>query len=154
IGNQLRARLRPAVGIFSAQRVVLPVAPGPFDVAVALIASDDDADAHAGAVPRAFEHVHRAHGVRFEGGDRVAVRSPDQRLRGQVEDYLRTELVEHPGQPLTVAQVALIVAQALAEGEYFEVRRVCRNVQGASRHLRTQLQQPRAQPGTLAPRAP
>src|SRR5437879_1997500 len=49
IGNQLRARLRPAVGIFSAQRVVLPVAPGPFDVAVALIASDDDADAHAGA---------------------------------------------------------------------------------------------------------
>jgi hypothetical protein len=63
-----------------------------------------------------FQHVDSAHDVDLAGLARLAVRATDQRLSGQVEDDLRTVLVERFARPpRKVAHVGADLVDLLAD---------------------------------------
>ena len=109
--NDLGRPLAGAVGVETAQRVDLAVAPHLFSVLVTLIAADHDHRAGLAHGPNRLQHPDCSQDVYIERLAGTLVAFPHQRLGGQVEDHLRASPGDGLVQRGLIADVRLVVTR-------------------------------------------
>lgn len=147
--DQLCRPLAAAIGVVTAHRVGLAIRPDPFTVLVAFVAGHAHDRANPGYQPGGFEHMHRTHHVRRIGSDRVIIGMPDQRLRGEMENDLRTGCLNHRPHHGRVPHIALDVRHTRRHARRREQARIGGRSQGQPRHVGPERLQPEAEPTPL-----
>ncbi len=86
-GDQFRTCLTVAIRIVAAEPVAFRVSVRAFKIFVAFVTCHVDHGAHAADLANRVEHVNGAHHIGPVRVDRVHIRAPDQRLRGEVKHH-------------------------------------------------------------------
>ncbi len=114
-GDDLGAGLGGGIGVVTAERIGLAVAPDPLLVLVALVGGDGDDGADGGGAADGVEDAGGADDVGLVGADGVVVGEADERLGSEMEDDFGGEVVERGLQSDSVADVAANVSNIAAD---------------------------------------
>ena len=91
---QFRTAFTGTVGIVAAEPIILTMSLRRVAIRVTFVTGYDDDGAHRSGLPRCLEHVRGAHHVGRQRLHWIAIGSAHQRLRREVEDYLRLHVRE------------------------------------------------------------
>ena len=147
--HQFCAALAAGVGIVTAHRFILAVAPCPFAVLVTLIGGDIHHRLHAVCAAHRFKQIHCAHHVGGVGVDRFDIGIAHQRLRRHVDHDLGFVFGKHRAQMRQIADVSYDAGHALTDFGNLEQAGVRRRSQRVTHHLSTHGLQPERQPASF-----
>ncbi len=111
----------------AAHWLVLAVSPLPLAVLIALVRGDVEQHAHVLPAADRIEQVDRAHHIGLIGQPRLLEGAAHERLRGHVDDDLGPMRVEHPGQGMRVAHIAVDAVHPVGDVGQLVERRLGRH---------------------------
>ena len=152
VGHHLGGCLRGAVRIVSSEVVGLDVAGRPLLVPVHLVAGHHHHASDVGLVSDRLEEVDGAHHVGLEGLHRVAVRSKDQGLGGEMEHQIGPYLVDDRGDRIGRTDVGQPVVDQFGEPDELEHGGRREDLPGHAGDPGAHFVQPEGEPRTLEAR--
>jgi hypothetical protein len=147
--DELGRALRAAIDVLATQRIVLAIAPHPFDIVIAFVAGDHHRHTGPARLPQRLEHVHRADDVGREGIHRIGIGSRHDRLGGEVEHEIGPCLENGTAHRVQIAHIDQAMVDPAIQPQLLEHRRRGGNVARQADHLGAELEQPCRQPAAL-----
>ena len=136
VEDQFRAPFGGTIGIMAAHRIVFPVAPDPFPVFIAFIASDVNENFDAGSFADGLKYIDCAADIRIKSQFRFFERETDEGLGSKVKDKFRLIFLEGFDQPIVIADISMNMRYFLPQFSGVKIIGLARRIKGVANNIR------------------